>query len=93
MGYSDTAALANDAEFSARLVACVTTEAIGKPGDPLADRVLANAAYIPGAFLPMVASAPGFDAKYATGGQEAVTDGDLLSAVQASWARVSEVQG
>jgi hypothetical protein len=93
MSYADTAALAADQEFSARLVACVSKEAAGKPGDPLANQVLANTAYIPGWFMPLVSAAPGFDTKYAAGGQESITDGDLLSAVQASWSRVATIHG
>lgn len=93
MSYADTAALAADPEFSARLVACVCDEAVGKPGDQLADQLLSNTAYIPGWFMPLVSSAPGFDALYAGGGQEAITDGDLLSAVQGSWARVTSIHG
>jgi len=34
---------------------------------------------------------PGFDTAYAGGGQGAITDGMLLSAIQANWAHVEAV--
>jgi hypothetical protein len=90
MTFQNTADLAADEQYQQRLSACLYTEALGKPGDALADQLLSsNAYYGVTIFGPVVASAPGFGDKYATGGQEAVTDGDLLSAVQASWARLA----
>jgi hypothetical protein len=92
MTLADTAALATDQEYLARLAACVTTEALGKPSDPFVDQLIRNGPqYGAVIFGPTVASAPGFGDAYATGGQEAVTDGMLLSAVQASWDRLSAV--
>jgi hypothetical protein len=92
MTFADTAALAADPDYRTRLAACVTTEALGKPDDPLADDVLRNGpGFATAVFGPTVASAPGFGDKYAGGGSAAVTDGDLLSAVQASWVRLSGV--
>jgi hypothetical protein len=89
MAYTDVAALTADQEFNARLAAAATTEALGR-ADPLSDLVLKNPPpYVAGLFGPTVAASPGFGDKYAGGGQEAVTDGDLLSAVQANWARLS----
>lgn len=89
MGYQDVADLATDANFRARLAACLASESVGKTGDGLADLILRNPSSGANMFMPLVSSAPGFGDKYATGGQEAVTDGDLLSAVQASWAKVT----
>jgi hypothetical protein len=92
MTYADTAALAADPDYGSRLAACVVTESLGKPDDALADAVLRNGpGYAVNVFGPTVASAPGFGDKYATGGAAAVTDADLLSAVQASWARLAGV--
>ena len=92
MTFADTAALAADTDYRSRLAACVVTESLGKPDDQLADDVLRNGpGFAVNVFGPAVASAPGFGDKYASGGQEAVTDGDLLSAVQGSWARLSDV--
>jgi hypothetical protein len=92
MTFQNTADLATDEQYRERLSACLYTEALGKPGDPLADRLLGSSPFYGlTLFAPVVASAPGFGDKYATGGQEAVTDPDLLSAVQASWARLSAV--
>jgi hypothetical protein len=88
MTYQDTAALGADPEYQQRLSACLTTESLGKTDD-LSDQILRSAAYGVATFGPVVASAPGFGDKYAGGGQAAVTDADLLSAVQASWDRVA----
>ncbi len=89
MTFADTAGLASDQQYRERLAACAMTEALGRPADPFADLILT---YGPGwaavQLGPAVASAPGFGDKYAAGGSAAVTDGDLLSAVQASWDRI-----
>jgi hypothetical protein len=90
MAYEDVAKLARDPDFSARLGASVATEARGK-SDPLSDKVLGMIDMGATMFMPAVASSPGFDTKYASGGQEMITDGDLLSAVQASWDRVAGI--
>jgi hypothetical protein len=92
MTYSDTAALASDPDYLSRLAACVITESLGRPGDALADAVIGNGpGYAARVFGPTVAAAPGFGDKYAGGGSAAVTDGDLLSAVQAGWDRLAGV--
>lgn len=90
MTFADTAALAADGEFRARLGACLTTEALGKTGDPLADLIIKNQSFWGIAlFADTVAAAPGFGDKYAAGGQSAISDGDMLSAVQADWDRIA----
>jgi hypothetical protein len=89
MTYQNSAELANDPDFQARLAACVATEAYTKPPDEFVDQLLRNAAWGAIAFGPTVAVAPGFGDKYANGGQESITDGDILSAVQASWGRIA----
>jgi hypothetical protein len=90
MTYQNTADLANDPNYRERLSAAAFTEALGKPGDGLADFILRNPPMVAfNVFGPPVASSPGFGDKFATGGQAAVTDGDLLSAVQANWARLA----
>jgi hypothetical protein len=89
MTYQDSAALAADDQFTARLAACLTTEAAGRPGDQLADTILTGGHTGVSWFMPLIAVAPGLGEKYAAGGQESVTDGDILSAVQANWARVA----
>jgi hypothetical protein len=91
MSYSDISALGRDVEFARRLAAGLTVEATPKSGDLLADQILRSPDYGASLFMPLIASAPGFGDKYATGGQEAVTDGDLLAAMQASWSRVTEL--
>lgn len=89
MTYQDSANLAADIQYLERLSACVTTEAIPKPADQFVDQVLRNPGFASQAFAATVAVAPGFGDKFAMGGQSAVTDGDLLSAVQASWDRIA----
>jgi hypothetical protein len=93
MSYADQAALAADPEFNQRLSSALTTEGRGKVTDPLGKLIMNSPQHGVVIFQPFVSSAPGFADKYAGGGQAAVTDGDLLSAVQASWADVATVQG
>jgi hypothetical protein len=89
MAYEDVANLATDDEFNARLAACVQTEAKGL-SDGLSDLILKNMMFYGATvFIGPVSTSPGFDTKYAAGGQEAITDGDLLSSVQANWARLA----
>ena len=92
MSYADTSALGKDPDFNNRVSACLDTEAIGKTDD-VSDQILKNnpAKYMVGVFMPFVASAPGLSDAYAAGGQEAISDGDILSAVQGAWARVGEL--
>jgi hypothetical protein len=90
MAYADTAALAADPDYQSRLAVCVISEALGKPVDSFTDQLLRTGPQFAAiVFGPTVASAPGFGDKFATGGQAAVTDGDLLSAVQSNWTRVA----
>lgn len=93
MSYADQAALGADREFSQRLSSALTTEGRSKITDPLGKLVMNSPVQGVAVFIPFVSSAPGFADKYAAGGQAAITDGDILSAVQASWADVTTVQG
>lgn len=93
MTYLDQAALAADEEFSRRLSSALTTEGRANVADPVAGLVMNSPAQGVSVFMPFISSAPGFADKYGAGGQGAVTDGDILSAVQASWADVGIVQG
>jgi hypothetical protein len=90
--YSDQAALSSDPDFSRRLSAALTTEGRSKVTDPLGKLIMNSPQQGVSVFMPFVSSAPGFADKYGTGGQAAITDGDILSAVQASWADVTIVQ-
>jgi len=85
MGYADRAALTSDQGFIGRLNACTANEAIGITSE-FADRILAMWGYGASAFMGLVVSSPGFDRP-----QELITDGDLLSAVQAHWARAESI--
>lgn len=89
MSYADNAALGLDSAFVYRLGAALGVEALSR-SDPLSNTILAQpsstSAFL---FMPAVSSAPGFGDMYATGGSEAISDGDILSAVQASWERVA----
>jgi hypothetical protein len=88
MTYAQTADLAADQEFARRLAAALSTEA-GPKSDELSDQILRSPAYGTQLFMPLVSSAPGFADAYGSGGQEAITDPMILSAVQASWDRVA----
>ena len=84
MSYEDQAALAGDQLFLGRLGACVVTEARSH-SDPLAGQVLQGGfTYAAGVFLPWVSSEPGFSVP-----SSSITDGMLLSAVQAVWPAVA----
>ena len=91
MSYQDAAELARDSIFGMRLAAALAKEAVGKPSDYLVDQILrvpdVGAAY----FMPFIASAPGFDEAYGSGGQGLIDDGQLLSAIQANWQRVFDL--
>lgn len=90
MAFADVAALAIDPDYQARLSACVYTEALAKPGDKFSNQIIKlGPNFATACFGPTVAAAPGLGDLYAGGGQAAVTDGDLLAAVQANWARVA----
>lgn len=91
MSYEDVAKLSTDSDFTLRLAAGLTGEAVLKVGDTLADLTLKNPALSASMFMPLVSSSPGFGDKYATGGQAAVTDGDILSAIQTAWPRVADL--
>ena len=88
MAYADRAALITDQDFMGRLNACVANEAAGKPADGFTDQILRAWGYGGQAFGALVISLPGFDRP-----QAEITDGDLLSGVQASWARAAELSG
>ena len=93
MTYADQAALAADQDFRERLSSALVTEGRARVTDPLGKLIMNSPQQGVSVFMPFVSSAPGFADKYASGGQSAVTDGDILSAVQASWADVTTVQG
>lgn len=90
MTYAQTADLAADQEFARRLGAALTTEAVPKT-DALSDQILQSPSYGAQLFTPIVSAAPGFTDAYAAGGQEAIDDPMILSAVQASWERVASL--
>jgi hypothetical protein len=89
--YQNVADLQADPQFLQRLGAALTTESLGRVDDPLADACLRNPAVGATMFVPLVAAAPTFGEQYGTGGQEAIDDSELLSAVQASWTRVADL--
>jgi len=93
MSYADQSALSSDQEFNRRLQAALTTEGRANVADPVSKLVMNSPAQGGAVFMPFVSSAPGFADKYGAGGQESITDNDLLAAVQASWADVGIVQG
>jgi hypothetical protein len=90
MTYLDQANLSTDADFERRLAAAVASEA--KPKDSnFANHILASPAEGSRMFMPFIASEPGFADAYASGGQADISDGMILSALQANWDRVELV--
>jgi len=84
MAYADSAALASDPEFIGRVNACVTTEAAPKQ-TPFAEQIMTSWGWGGTVFMPFLVASPGFDKP-----GDQITDGDLLSAVQANWARAEQ---
>jgi hypothetical protein len=93
MAYADTAALLIDGPFQDRVQVVTFQEATKFSADDrpdiaaLAEETLKVTA--PGTLIKAIANSPGFDTKFADGGQEAITDGDLLSATDAVWPTVA----
>jgi len=87
MSYAESAALATDAEFMARTNACVTTEAAPQTS-PFAQMIMTSWGYGATIFMPYLIASPGFDKPSAE-----ITDGDLLAAVQANWAKAEAAAG
>lgn len=80
MSYQGQAELAADADFGRRVSACVAEQAKTK-SDPLATWSLQQPfGFASTRFLPFIVTEPGFGPP-----GEAITDGQLLSAVQAVW--------
>lgn len=91
MSYQDEANLAKDPQFAERLGAALATEAKSKGTDDLPALILRNPAEGARVFMPLVSTAPGFGAQYAQDGQAGISDGMILSAVQAYWNKVSDI--
>lgn len=91
MTYQDIYDLGVDTAFRARLTAALTTESAAKTDDPLGDQIMRNPDGTAVWFMPFIQSAPGFGDKYATSGQGAITDGELLAATQAAWPKVADL--
>lgn len=91
MSYQDEANLAKDPQFAERLGAGLASEAKGKGTDDLPALVLRNPAEGARIFMPLIASSPGFGAEFADGGQASISDGEMLSAIQANWDTVSDI--
>ena len=93
MSYADVAALDADEAWRTRVGACCFEQAQifvndGRPDiATLATTVLLGD--VPETLRKYISYAPGFADTYATGGQEAITDGQLLSATQAAWPTVA----
>lgn len=91
MSYQDEANLAKDPQFAERLGAGLASEAKDKGTDDLPALILRNPAEGARVFMPLIASSPGFGAQYAQDGQAGISDGMLLSSIQANWQRVSDI--
>jgi len=92
MTYQAEADLARDPDFAARLTAGLCDEARSRTTEPLGSLIMKLPTQGQMAFMPFTASAPGFGDKYSAGGQASITDGDILSAIQANWDLVATVQ-
>jgi hypothetical protein len=89
MAYADRANLITDQTFMGRLNAAIANEAMTKPApDAFADQILRAWGYGGQVFGPLVISLPGFDVPEAS-----VTDGMILSGVQATWDRAEQLSG
>ena len=91
MTYQDQASLSLDTAFQQRLAAGLAQEAKSRGTTDLPALVMRNPAEGARVFMPVIASSPGFDVAYADGGQEMITDLQLLSAMQANWQLVSDI--
>ena len=83
MSYADQAAIYADYAFRDRLQAAVTKESRSKPGE-MSDAILQFPPKGAELFLPWVTTEPGFD----VADQATITDGQILSAIQAVWVDV-----
>jgi len=91
MTYQDVANLSRDTIFAARLGAGLASEAALKTSDYLVDAIMKDPAGGSKMFMPFVSVAPGFADQYAESGQDAIDDGEILSAIQACWQRVYDL--
>jgi hypothetical protein len=93
MSYKDVAALDADPDWQTRVAACCFEQAQIYHNDGRADiATLANTVLVgepPETMRQYISFAPGFAATYASGGQEAIPDGDVLAATQAAWPTVA----
>lgn len=90
MSYDDISRLMADQAFLARLSAGVVQESKAK-NDWVATQALRSPQTGGTMFSPFVSTEPGFSDAYAEGGQESITDGQMLSAIQANWDAVLTV--
>jgi hypothetical protein len=76
MAYLDVSHLVADADFNARVAACYATETLNVDGatDPASWAAV---------HAWEIAAQPGFGDAYAGGGSEAISDAQILTAVQA----------
>jgi len=91
--YLDQANLASEPKFRTRLGAALAEQGRSHVAEPLGRLIMNSPEEGVAAFVPFVASAPGFGDKFAqAGNSDSITDGDILSAVQTSWDDVNTVQ-
>lgn len=90
MAYKDIAGLAGDMDFTTRICACATEQAEVFVNDQrpayveLADAVISDVGTASW-FYWVVSAQPGFGDAFTAGGSASITDGQILSAVQAMW--------
>lgn len=93
MSYKSIAELTADVAFKARLSAAITVEAIRKDDRFSPDLLRMTPAQQTAMFGAVVAATEGFGAKYEQGGNTAITDDELLVALQNNWKRVATMYG
>ena len=92
MTYQDQYDLSQDTSFQHRLSAGLASEAKGRDTTTgLPAMVLRNPTQGSQIFMPFISTEPGYDAAYAEGGQESITDPMLLSGIQANWDAVETI--
>ena len=96
MSYDTQAKLAQDPVFQSRVKACCTQQGYATE-DELGSAILRGDPGTLNAFYNVAASSPGFSESVDVGDgtidQSQVTDAELLSTVQASWATIAGLYG
>ena len=93
MSYADAVPMMNDEDLAGRIGACVLEQAALKDptADALAKYAMAQPASVADQFMAYFGADQALVGEYTSGGEAGVTDGAILSKVQAVWDDVAEV--